>query len=94
MTWTTYFLAELHDVFHHLSHESLKTLLREFKLVEFCENKILLPHTRSIGNGVFQLRIAFPAYTLLFTSSTKKISYFAGLRWLNRQNRNESGSRS
>lgn len=39
-----------------LSNEQLKSVAKEIKLLELCGNKLKLPHSRSLKNGLFELR--------------------------------------
>ena len=42
--------------FDQLTREQFKSLAKELKLLELCGNTLRLPHSRSLGKGLFELR--------------------------------------
>ena len=42
--------------FDSLTKEQFKSVAKELKLLELCGNDLKLPHSRSLGKGLFELR--------------------------------------
>lgn len=56
MDWKIVYLDTLEKWMSQLNKIQLKSLAKELKLLELCGNKIKLPHSKSIGSGLFELR--------------------------------------
>ncbi len=56
MTWKISYLETVEDWLDNLSHDQLKAIAKEIRLLELCGNQLKLPHSRSLGAGLFELR--------------------------------------
>lgn len=48
--------SPIEDWFDRLTDGQLKSVAKELKLLELCGNELKLPHSRSLGNRLFELR--------------------------------------
>ena len=57
--------------FEHLTKEQFKSVAKELKILELCGNKLRMPHSRSLGKGLFELRERNYGYRIyyMFTDS-------------------------
>jgi putative addiction module killer protein len=46
--------------------QQLKTVAKEIKLLERCGNKLRLPHSRALGEGLFELRERVHGYRIYY----------------------------
>ncbi len=58
--------------FDLLSKEQFKSVAKELKLLEICGNKLKLPHSRSLGKGLFELRERRYGYRIYYTFFREK----------------------
>lgn len=56
MIWKISYLEAVEDWLNNLSHDQLKAVAKEVRLLELCGNQLKLPHSRSLGVGLFELR--------------------------------------
>ena len=56
MTWKIGYLEVVEDWLDNLSCGQLKAIAKEIRLLELCGNQLKLPHSRSLGAGLFELR--------------------------------------
>lgn len=56
-----------------LSHEQLKSVAKEMKLLELSGNQLKLPHSRSLKEGLFELRERKFGYRVYYTFLPNKI---------------------
>lgn len=56
-----------------LSNEQLKSLAKEIKLLELCGNTLKLPHSRSLKQGLFELRERTYGFRIYYTFLQKKV---------------------
>ena len=59
--------------FDSLTDEQFKSLAKELKLLELCGNELKLPHSRSLKQGLFELRERKYGYRIYYTFSSNKI---------------------
>lgn len=50
-----------------LTHEQFKAVVKELKLLELCGNTLRLPHSKSMGKGLFELRERSFGYRIYYT---------------------------
>lgn len=48
--------SSIEDWFNSLTKEQFKSVAKELKLLELCGNKLSLPHSRMLKEGLFELR--------------------------------------
>ncbi len=46
--------------------QQLKTIAKELKLLDRCGNRLRLPHSRSLGEGLFELREKMHGYRIYY----------------------------
>jgi putative addiction module killer protein len=56
MVWNISYLESVEDWLNALSKDCLKSIAKEMRLLELCGNQLKLPHSRSLGCGLFELR--------------------------------------
>lgn len=56
-----------------LTLEQFKSLAKEIKLLELCGNALRLPHSRSLGSGLFELRERRYGYRVYYGFYKKKV---------------------
>ncbi len=56
-----------------LTKEQFKSVAKELKLLEQCGNQLRLPHSGSLGGGVFELRERRHGHRIYYTFSKHKI---------------------
>ena len=56
MKWNIDYLEPVEDWLDSLAKEQLKALAKEIRLLELCGNELKLPHSKSLGSGLFELR--------------------------------------
>lgn len=56
MAWNIVYLNNLEKWLNGLNKSQLKSLAKEIRLLELCGNQLRLPHSRSLGSGLFELR--------------------------------------
>ena len=56
-----------------LTNQQLKFVAKELKLLELSGNKLKLPHSKSLGDGLFELRERKFGYRLYYTFNKGKI---------------------
>jgi len=50
-----------------LTKDQFKSVAKEIRLLELCGNGLRLPHSRALGNGLFELRERKFAYRIYYT---------------------------
>lgn len=56
MSWNIVYLDSVDDWLKKLDKAKLKSLAKELRLLELCGSELRLPHSRSLGTGLFELR--------------------------------------
>ena len=56
MPWNIIYFEDVEKFLDKLSKEQLKSIAKEVRLLEFCGNDLKLPHSKSLGGGLFELR--------------------------------------
>lgn len=74
--------SEVEEFFDHLTIEQFKSVAKELKLLELCGNTQRLPHSRSLGDGIFELRERKYGYRIYYTYAKNKIIIllYAGIK--------------
>jgi putative addiction module killer protein len=65
--------SNIEDFFDHLTNEQLKSLAKELRLLELCGNTLRLPHSKSLGQGLFELRERKFGYRIYYTFCKNQI---------------------
>ena len=47
--------------------QQLKSIVKELKLLEYCGNQLRLPHSKALGEGLFELRERIYGYRIYFS---------------------------
>src|SRR3990167_6213536 len=56
MAWKIKYLDSVESWLGSLNKPQLKSIAKELRLVELCGNELKLPHSKSLGGGLFELR--------------------------------------
>lgn len=56
MAWKIQYLDSVESWLDSLNKPQLKSIAKELRLVELCGNELRLPHSKSLGGGLFELR--------------------------------------
>lgn len=56
-----------------LTREQFKSISKELKLLEYCGNELKLPHSKSLGKGLFELRDRTYGYRIYYGFYADKI---------------------
>ena len=56
MAWKIIYIEQVEKWLDKLDKTQLKSLVKELRMLERCGNKLKLPHTKSLGAGLFELR--------------------------------------
>jgi putative addiction module killer protein len=64
--------------FDQLTDEQFKSIAKELKLLEMSGNELRLPHSRSLGSGLFELRERRYGYRVYYTFCKNKIILLLG----------------
>lgn len=56
MQWNIVYLEPVEEWFNTLTPQQLKSLAKELRLLELSGNQLKLPHSRTLGAGLFELR--------------------------------------
>jgi putative addiction module killer protein len=59
--------------FDELSKEQFKSIAKEIRMLEIAGNSLKLPHSRSLGNKLFELRERRFGYRVYYTFGMNKI---------------------
>ena len=54
--WHINYLDLVEDWLNKLTKQQLKTVAKELRLLGLCGNKLKMPHSKPLGNGLFELR--------------------------------------
>jgi len=54
--WTIDYLESTEDWLDNLTKKQLKAVAKELRLLALCGNTLKLPHSKPLGNGLFELR--------------------------------------
>jgi len=54
--WNILYLEIVSRWLDRLDKLQLKSIAKEIKLLEICGNQLKLPHSKALGNGLFELR--------------------------------------
>lgn len=54
--WHINYLEPVEDWLNALTKKQLKVVAKELRLLELCGNTLKMPHSRPLGNGLFELR--------------------------------------
>ena len=66
-------VSSVENFFNQLTREQLKSLAKELKLLELCGNTLKLPHSKSLGHGLFELRERKFGYRIYYTFCKNQI---------------------
>ena len=78
MTWTIRYLdsrkrsASVELWLDSLSDAQLKFIAKEIQLLQHCGNTLRLPHSKSLGKGLFELRERKYGYRIYYSFSANK----------------------
>jgi putative addiction module killer protein len=56
MQWDILYSEHVQNWLDELDKQQLKSLAKELRLIELCGNQLKLPHSKSLGAGLFELR--------------------------------------
>ncbi|MCH9770017.1 MAG: type II toxin-antitoxin system RelE/ParE family toxin, partial [Gammaproteobacteria bacterium] len=56
MDWNIDYLESVELWLDHLTNRQLKSVAKEIRLLKYCGNNLRLPHSKSLGTGLFELR--------------------------------------
>lgn len=77
MQWTIEYWSDgktcVEAWFQQLTHDQFKSVAKELKLLELCGNNLKLPHSRSLGKGLFELRERRYGYRVYYTFFERKV---------------------
>lgn len=59
--------SPLEEWLNHRTHEQFKYIAKEMALLAQCGNKLRLPHSRALGDGLFELRERNYGYRIYYT---------------------------
>ncbi len=65
--WKLEYRQETESWLDKLTKDQLKSVAKELKLLELCGNELRLPHSKSLGNGLFELRERNYGYRIYYT---------------------------
>lgn len=65
--WTLRYCTDLEKWLDKLNHIHFKSLAKELKLLELSGNNLRLPHSRSLGAGLFELREREYGYRIYYS---------------------------
>lgn len=65
--WKLEYKQETESWLNKLTKDQLKSVAKELKLLELCGNELRLPHSKSLGNGLFELRERNYGYRIYYT---------------------------
>lgn len=71
--WKIKFLAIVEKELDSLTNEQLKSIAKEIKLLELCGNSLKLPHSKALGNGLFELRERKFGFRIYYTFLNNQI---------------------
>jgi len=77
--WTIEYWADargkqsVEDWLNHLTKDELKSALKELRMLELCGNNLKLPHSKSLGKGLFELRERRYGYRIYYGFHGSKI---------------------
>lgn len=64
--------VSIEEILNNLTPEQIKSLAKEVKLLEICGNSLKLPHSKSLGKGLFELRERRYGYRIYYAFSANK----------------------
>ena len=67
MKWNIVYCEEVEAWLDKLSKQQLKSVAKELRLVELVGNQLKLPHSCSLGAGLFELRERQHGYRVYYT---------------------------
>lgn len=67
LQWTIEYCDELESWLDDLTDDQLKAIAKEIKLLAHCGNTLRLPHSRSLGQGLFELREQHFGYRIYYS---------------------------
>lgn len=73
MEWLIEYADFVEDWLDKLTSQQLKSVAKELRLLELSGNKLKLPHSKSLGNKLFELRERNYGYRLYYTFDKGKI---------------------
>jgi putative addiction module killer protein len=65
--------SSLEEVLKGLTKEQLKSVAKEVRLLELCGNELRLPHSRALGDGLFELRERNFGYRIYYSFLPEKL---------------------
>jgi putative addiction module killer protein len=73
--WCVYKTDEspLEAILDSLTYEQFKSIAKEIKLLEICGNTLRLPHSKPLGNGLFELRERRYGYRVYYAFFKDKV---------------------
>lgn len=72
MCWDTVYLEAVEEWLVTLNDQQLKSVAKEVRLLELCGNKLTLPHSKSLGAGLFELRERSHGFRIYYTFEKNK----------------------
>src|SRR3989338_5132985 len=69
MRWKIGYLEMVQNWLDELDTQQLKSVAKELRLLELCGNTLKLPHSRALGNNLFELRERRYGLRLYYTFS-------------------------
>ncbi|MCF6807875.1 type II toxin-antitoxin system RelE/ParE family toxin [Thiotrichales bacterium 19S9-12] len=73
MTWNISYVSTVEPWLNSLTVHQLKSVAKEIRLLELSGHKLRLPHSRSLGNGLFELRERKFGYRIYYTFDNDKV---------------------
>src|SRR5262245_9930941 len=73
MNWSIVYLASVQNWLDALDNQQLKSIAKELRLLELCGNTLKLPHSRSLGNQLFELRERKYGFRIYYTFDKNKV---------------------
>ena len=66
-------VSNVEKFLNQLTKEQFKSLAKELRLLELCGNNLKLPHSKSLGQGLFELRERNFGYRVYYTFHKNQI---------------------
>ena len=67
MAWKVTYLESVENWLNLLDKKQFKSVARELKLLELSGNELRLPHSKSLGDGLFELRERNYGFRIYYT---------------------------
>jgi putative addiction module killer protein len=73
MTWNVNYLENVEEWLNKLTIQQLKSVAKEIRLLELSGHELRLPHSKSLGHGLFELRERKFGYRVYYTFDQGKV---------------------